>query len=210
MRRTEYLAAGETKVDTFTVTSLDGTTKDVAFVIHGANDAPVVTSRRADRLDHRARRCARFDQFGTRPSGTVKFTDADLSDTHTVTVTGVTASGATSGLPVNTTLASWLSLGTLTDSGNGATGFGCLVILGAGQELRLPRRRPEDDPDLHGAGRRPPWHRKPSMSTSTITGANDAPTILSETNPANAGGHCREPGNAHRAGCGRQHKLAWP
>jgi VCBS repeat-containing protein len=39
----EYLAAGESKIDTFTVTSLDGTTKDVSFTINGINDAPVFT-----------------------------------------------------------------------------------------------------------------------------------------------------------------------
>jgi fibronectin-binding autotransporter adhesin len=41
---TEYLADGETKVDTFKVTSLDGTTKDVKFTIHGTNDAPIILS----------------------------------------------------------------------------------------------------------------------------------------------------------------------
>ena len=36
----QYLSATETKVDTFTVKSLDGTTKDISFDIHGAQDAP--------------------------------------------------------------------------------------------------------------------------------------------------------------------------
>src|SRR5882724_2615702 len=39
---TQYLGAGETKTDTFTVTSLDGTTKQVSFTIHGINDAAVI------------------------------------------------------------------------------------------------------------------------------------------------------------------------
>jgi len=38
----QYLGAGDTKVDTFTVTSLDGTTKQVSFTIHGVNDAAVI------------------------------------------------------------------------------------------------------------------------------------------------------------------------
>jgi VCBS repeat-containing protein len=38
----QYLGAGQTKVDTFTVTSLDGTTKQVSFTIHGTNDAAVI------------------------------------------------------------------------------------------------------------------------------------------------------------------------
>src|SRR5260370_24460616 len=38
----QYLGAGDTKVDTFTVTSVDGTTKKVSFTIHGVNDAAVI------------------------------------------------------------------------------------------------------------------------------------------------------------------------
>ena len=38
----QYLGAGQTKIDTFTVTSVDGTTKQVSFTIHGTNDAAVI------------------------------------------------------------------------------------------------------------------------------------------------------------------------
>ena len=38
----QFLGATDTKVDTFTVTSFDGTTKVVSFTIHGQNDAPTV------------------------------------------------------------------------------------------------------------------------------------------------------------------------
>ncbi|PWS35170.1 hypothetical protein DFH01_22960 [Falsiroseomonas bella] len=49
----QYLGAGQTKLDRFTVTSLDGTTKVVAFSINGANDTaaigtPTVTSLAED------------------------------------------------------------------------------------------------------------------------------------------------------------------
>ncbi len=37
-----YLDAGQTKVDTFTVTSIDGTTQQVSFNIHGTNQAAVI------------------------------------------------------------------------------------------------------------------------------------------------------------------------
>ncbi|MGY3038072.1 VCBS repeat-containing protein [Bradyrhizobium sp. USDA 4354] len=37
---TQYLSATETKIDTFTVKSLDGTSKDISFTIHGTQDAP--------------------------------------------------------------------------------------------------------------------------------------------------------------------------
>src|SRR6185295_13075546 len=36
----QSLGAGQTAIDTFTVTSADGTTKNVSFTINGANDAP--------------------------------------------------------------------------------------------------------------------------------------------------------------------------
>ena len=39
----EYLAAGQTKVETFTVKSVDGTTQDVEVTITGVNDAPEAT-----------------------------------------------------------------------------------------------------------------------------------------------------------------------
>ncbi|MBZ9819359.1 VCBS domain-containing protein, partial [Mesorhizobium sp. CA4] len=38
----QFLGAGATHVDTFTVTAADGTTKDVSFTIHGTNDAAVI------------------------------------------------------------------------------------------------------------------------------------------------------------------------
>ncbi|MEK1906485.1 MAG: VCBS domain-containing protein, partial [Pseudomonas sp.] len=40
----QYLGAGETKVETFTVRSIDGTTHDIAVTITGTNDAPTVTA----------------------------------------------------------------------------------------------------------------------------------------------------------------------
>ena len=40
----QFLGANDTKVDTFTVTAFDGTTKQISFTIHGTNDAPVITS----------------------------------------------------------------------------------------------------------------------------------------------------------------------
>src|SRR5207344_764301 len=39
---TQSLGAGQTATDTFTITSVDGTTKNVSFTINGANDAAVI------------------------------------------------------------------------------------------------------------------------------------------------------------------------
>lgn len=38
----QFLGAGDTHVDSFTVTSLDGTSKEVSFTVHGVNDAAVI------------------------------------------------------------------------------------------------------------------------------------------------------------------------
>ncbi|WP_210239815.1 VCBS domain-containing protein, partial [Mesorhizobium sp. B4-1-1] len=38
----QYLGENDTKIDTFTVTALDGTTKQVSFTIHGVNDAAAI------------------------------------------------------------------------------------------------------------------------------------------------------------------------
>src|ERR1700741_3209138 len=69
--KVQYLGAGDTKVDTFTVTSLDGTTKQVAFTIHGVNDAAVIGTPTVHDVTEDA----------TKPSltasGTVSITDAD-------------------------------------------------------------------------------------------------------------------------------------
>ena len=49
---TQHLGAGDTKVDSFTVTALDGTTQQVAFTIHGVQDAPSLTVGNASGLDN--------------------------------------------------------------------------------------------------------------------------------------------------------------
>jgi VCBS repeat-containing protein len=48
-------------------------------------------------------------------SGSIKFDDADVPDTHTITINSVSASGITSGLPANATLLSYLSKGTVVE-----------------------------------------------------------------------------------------------
>lgn len=79
---TQYLGAGETKVDTFTVTALDGTTKQVSFTIMGTSDAPTIVS---------ATDAGTVTEDDATPTlsdtGTVTFDDLDLTDTHIVVVT---------------------------------------------------------------------------------------------------------------------------
>ena len=67
----QYLGAGQTKVDTFTVTSLDGTTKQVSFTIHGTNDAAAIGMPTAHDVTEDATNPILY------AIGTVSITDAD-------------------------------------------------------------------------------------------------------------------------------------
>ena len=182
----DYLAAGETVKLTYTVQVDDHhggtTTQNVDVTVTGTNDAPVITS--SAQTGSITERAGLTDSDLTDTAhGTVTFTDADLSDTHTVTVTGVTASGVMTGLPSNATLKSWLSLGPLTDSSGGATGSDAWTFsaqdenfdyLAAGQTVKLTYA--VQVADHHGG-------TTTQNVDITITGTNDAPVILSETNP---------------------------
>jgi VCBS repeat-containing protein len=70
----QYLGAGDTKVDTFTVTSLDGTHKQVSFTIHGTNDAAVIGTPTAHDLTEDATKPILY------AIGTVSITDADQGE----------------------------------------------------------------------------------------------------------------------------------
>src|SRR5262249_34646868 len=121
----DYLAAGEKLTLTYTIEVDDHhggvVTQNVVITVTGTNDTPVITSSaQTGSIDEIAD--TRNSTTADTASGTVTFTDVDLSDTHNVTITQVKTTGTTSGLPTNSTVLSWLSLGTLTDSTNGATG----------------------------------------------------------------------------------------
>ena len=70
----QFLGLGESKVDTFTVKSIDGTTKVVSFTIHGANDAAVIS----DPVVHSVTEDANISPAGTSTaSGTLSISDVD-------------------------------------------------------------------------------------------------------------------------------------
>ena len=106
------------------------------------------------------------------------FTDVDLSDHHQVTVTGVVASGVTTGLANNATLLGWLTLGTLTDTtGSGLGGsqpwnFSAqdqnFDYLAAGEKLTLTYTVQVDD--LQGGV-------VSQDVVIVVTGTNDTPEI---------------------------------
>src|SRR5262249_29665353 len=113
-------------------------------------------------------------------SGTVTFTDVDLSDKHTATVAGVVSSGVTSGLPDIATILSWLSSDLLTDTtGTGVGGSDTWSFsavdksfdyLAAGEILTLIYT--VQIADNHGG-------TAPQNVVITITGTNDTPVITS-------------------------------
>ncbi|MCC8978825.1 VCBS domain-containing protein [Bradyrhizobium acaciae] len=177
----DYLAAGETLTLTYTVKIDDHhggvISEPVTITITGSNDAPIVTS-----APQAATIAEQPDTTGSsKPdsaSGTMTFTDVDLSDIHSVTITGVAETGAATGLPEDTsTVLNWLSLGTLTDATNGATGSSTWTFsaadknfdyLAVGETLTLTYTIQVDD--HHGGVITTPV-------TITINGANDAPTL---------------------------------
>jgi len=187
----DFLAAGETLTLTYTA-EVDSnylpnnlaTLSTFTVMITGTNDAPVITSGpQVGTITEIAG--ALNSTKSDKASGVVTFTDDDLSDTHTATLTGVATSGVTSGLTSNTvTLENWLSLGALIDSSNGATGSDTWTFsaqdknfdyLATGETATLIYTLQIAD-------------NQGTTTTQnidvTITGTNDAPVIVRETDPA--------------------------
>jgi len=139
---TQYLQANETKVDTFTVTALDGTTKQVSFTINGANE---VNSAVNDKLIVSTNTIATFSTSvltsndlnqlaviamainGTSPNGTLAF------DKLTQTFTYSSTSGTGAAVDTLTYTLSNGSTGTVTlDVVNANPGFDLKTYLGSG------------------------------------------------------------------------------
>jgi VCBS repeat-containing protein len=88
----QYLGAGDTKVDTFTLTALDGTTKQVTFTIHGANDAAVIGTPTV----HDVTEDVNVSTAGyLTAAGTISISDADRNQSLFQTI--VTAASGTLG-----------------------------------------------------------------------------------------------------------------
>jgi VCBS repeat-containing protein len=184
----DYLAAGETVTLTYTVQVDDGhggvVTQPVTITVTGTNDTPVITSSaQTGTIAERSNSSQPNPTGSTLPdtaSGAVTFTDVDLSNHHTVAVTGVATLGTTSGLPSTTTMLTWLSLGPLTDTtgtgigGSDAWSFSAqdksFDYLAAGETVTLTYAVQVNDG--HGGVVSQPV-------TITVTGTNDTPAITS-------------------------------
>ena len=86
----EYLAVGQTKVESFTVTSRRQSwwrcTKQVDVTITGTNDAPVVTaSNTAGAVTEAVNNSAdEINNVLHQATGNIGFTDVDLTDSHAI------------------------------------------------------------------------------------------------------------------------------
>ncbi len=163
----QYLAQGQTVTETYVVTINDGhgssTTQNVTITIAGTNDQVQITSgvQAGD---------AKEDSGDYAASGSITFTDADLIDTHSVTVTPG-ASGYLGSFTIN-------PLSDSTGTGSGSLGWNfavnntALQFLGAGQSVTQTYNVAIGDGAVQTV-------------TLTITGTNDQPTLtITDTNGA--------------------------
>src|SRR5206468_2185179 len=91
----DALAAGETMMDSFTVKVDDGhggvATQLVSLIITGTNDAPLITSAAQSGAVSEG-----DDGSSLATTGKVTFSDVDISDTHSLTVSAAAAHGSAS------------------------------------------------------------------------------------------------------------------
>jgi VCBS repeat-containing protein len=179
----DFLADGEVLTLTYTATVNDGhggvVTKPITIAVTGSNDTAEITSDPQVAIIS--------EKAGTHgsatpdtASGTITFIDADLTDTHEARITGVHASGVTTGLANGAVPLSWLSLGALSDATDGVQGSqswsfsapdSYFDYLADGEAVTLTYTVEVDD---HHGG----LVTKPV--TVIITGTNDAPTLAAE------------------------------
>ncbi|SDH36793.1 VCBS domain-containing protein [Variovorax sp. OV700] len=162
----EYLAAGETRVESFTITVNDQhggiVTRQIDVTITGTNDAPTIGA---------ADPAAAVTEDAASPtlsdSGTITFDDVDLSDAHSVSV----AAGA------GNTLGGVLTAGVsdaATGAGDGTVSWNYSVANAATQYLAQGQTATETFTvsinDGHGG-------TVNQQITVTVTGTNDVPVI---------------------------------
>jgi VCBS repeat-containing protein len=162
----EYLAAGETRVESFTITVNDQhggiVTRQIDVTITGTNDAPMIGAADA---------AAAVTEDAATPtlsdSGTITFDDVDLSDVHGVSV----AAG-----PGNT-LGGVLTAGvsdSATGAGDGTVSWNYSVANAATQYLTQGQTATETFTVSIADGRGGTINQQ---ITVTVTGTNDVPVI---------------------------------
>ncbi len=159
----QFLAAGQTLTQTYTLAISDGlasVNQIVTITITGANDAPTIASAVASG--------SITENGATSASGAIAFTDVDLADVHTVSVT-----------PASAGYIGALAASVATDTTGGAAGSvawtysvndSLLQYLAAGQTVTQSYNVSIKD----GAGA-----STTQTVTITLTGVNDAPAYVS-------------------------------
>lgn len=181
---TNFLSGGETLTLVYHVTVKDPSgatdTQDVTITILGTNHPVVITSGPESSTvseQDNTTGSATTDTTPTTPAGTVAFTDADLSDTHTVAVTLASTSGPTAPPTTQADLANAVTtvLHDSTGTGSGSVDWNFAIAdkdldyLAAGETLTVNYNVKVSDATTN------------SMQTVSvvITGANDPVTITS-------------------------------
>jgi VCBS repeat-containing protein len=192
----EYLAKDETKVETFTFNVEDGqggsVERTVSVTVTGTNDVPVVEAHRR----HGARSPNWSPRRATSPdSGSIAFTDVDLTDVHSVgTVTA--SSGALGSLTASVTT------GTNDTTGlGGVVTWNYTVAASAVEYLAKDETKVETFTFNVEDGQGGSVERTVSV---TVTGTNDVPVVEATdvTGAVTRTGH--RDGQPHRLG---QHRL---
>jgi VCBS repeat-containing protein len=169
----DYLANGQTATDSFiyTVTDADGdvSSQMVTVTIAGTNDAPTIvaaTTTATGAVTEIADNAAGENANILTATGTVGFADVDVLDTHTATATALG-----SGYLGTLTLAS-VDQGANSVGWNFSVGDAALDSLAAG-EIRTQSYTVAVSDGQGGTASQ--------TVTLTITGTNDAPTIVADT-----------------------------
>jgi VCBS repeat-containing protein len=180
----DYLAHGETVMLTYTVEVDDHhggvTSQDVVITVNGSNDAPVIADIAQQSLTEQA------DTSALTATIPVTFTDVDLTDVgHTATITHAAATGATTGLTLDeAALIALVMPGAVTKNSGVSSGSVDLSFsaastafdyLAQGQVLTLTYTVAIDDGDGGVTDQ---------TFVITVTGTNDAPSIVHEVDPA--------------------------
>ncbi len=114
----QYLAAGISVTEIYTVTVADGNgstvTQDVTVTITGTNDVVSITTADASGAVVEDANATPSETDSQSAAGTISFTDVDLSDGHTATSAPVTGGNATA--------LGTFALGTVSEAANAASG----------------------------------------------------------------------------------------
>jgi len=174
--KAQSLADGQSVTETYTVKVDDGhgssTTQDVSVTIHGANDGPSITSGAQGGTVTEDASTTPSPSDSQSASGTVSFTDVDLTDGHSASfVAGIG----------NTTHLGAFSLGSVSEAPNaadGSVGWSYVLDDTAAQSLGANESATENYvvniADGHGGVAQ-------QTVAVTIVGINDAPTTTPVT-----------------------------